>query len=1133
MADVQLTAVLFCDLVDSTVALASAGEEQFAVIRRSLERVVERAVGRQRGRIVKGLGDGAMAEFDTPSQALLAAVEIQFGVGSSAANIAMRIGISMGEVTLDEGDLFGIPVVEAARLCAAARPGQILTTATVAALARHNAAPLTPLGPLELKGLPEPIDTFEVDWSKVEPPAAAGSELPAALRSLPAFAFVARPDEWNELAGAWKSVCSGGRQLVLVSGEAGAGKTRLVAEFARQIVQEDAIVLYGGCREDAGPTLQPVLDALEHLGADQLDAVHSADERKRQFDAIASALADASRDAAVLLVLDDVHWAGPPPMQLILHLMHSPEPLRLCLVATHRDSPSDHSAALTDALADFHRLDGVTRVRVQGLDAAGVAAFVEAAASSRLVPPLRRAAEVLARDTDGNPFLLGELWRHLIESGALIRAAEGWEARPNLEQAGSPEAVRSVVGRRIDRLPASSRELLEVAAIAGSPFSVDLLARASGRDRATVLEELEPAINSATIQAADIGTFSFAHALVWRAIYDRLSASRRTRLHLTIAEALETLAETDEVLSERARHYIAAVPVADPALAVTAAERAAHAAMRTLAWENAAQLLSSVLPFVEQREPRARMLLTLADALLRCGDMAGALERLRECIELARAGELYELLIAATIEYEQAGWAIGRPGVEAEQLLREVLPLIPDEATRVRAMAARGRALALSGEPAGERVIEEAIEAARALGDPIQLHFAIQSSFNLPWWPERYPLLLERAREIKGLAGDDLDLLGNSLQWLCVALTLNAKFDELHGALDEHSRAAQRSGEPFHRHLVMAIRSTMAVLEGRFDEAERLAAEADAFAARMSGADVSGAYGVQMFTIRREQGRLDEVRPVIEMMARGEAEHSTWRPGLAAVYAELGFIDEARAEVRNLVTPGLTRLPRDSLFLASVTFLADAATAVGDRSAASTLYATLEPYRGTTVTIGHLIACYGAVDRYLGALAETAGRARDAERHYAKAIEIDGLLPSPVWLAHSRFRYANFLVHQGRRDGPRRAAELLDQVIESTRAIGMAALEQRATMLAAELDVGPREPAPIAVGEEQGIVGGLTAREREILSCLVDGLSNADIGKRLHISGNTAANHVRSILLKSGCANRTEAATWAVRQGLT
>ena len=302
------------------------------------------------------------------------------------------------------------------------------------------------------------------------------------------------------------------------------------------------------------------------------------------------------------------------------------------------------------------------------------------------------------------------------------------------------------------------------------------------------------------------------------------------------------------------------------------------------------------------------------------------------------------------------------------------------------------------------------------------------------------------------------------------------------------------------------MHSTLALFEGRFADAERLAVEASEHAELLSGAEQSGAYGVQMFSLRREQGRLEEVRPVVEAVVRLGRAHATWRPGLAAVYAELGMLDEARAEVKLLVTPGLPRVPRDGLYQASLSYLADAAVALGDRTAATTFYAELEPFRNSLVVGGHLIACYGSADRYLGALAEVAGRARDAERHYVRAIEIDTASGSPTWLAHSNLRYARFLARQGRRDGTGAgAANSSKASSRRARAIGMVVVERRAAELLDELgDVVVAEP----VGDD-GLAAALTGREREILDCLVDGLSNAAIGRRLHISPNTAANHVR------------------------
>jgi DNA-binding CsgD family transcriptional regulator/tetratricopeptide (TPR) repeat protein len=621
---------------------------------------------------------------------------------------------------------------------------------------------------------------------------------------------------------------------------------------------------------------------------------------------------------------------------------------------------------------------------------------------------------------------------------------------------------------------------------------------------------------------------------VWRAVYDRLPSSRRARLHLEVADALARLNPGDRSLPDLARHHLAALPLADPVVVIDVTARAAELAMRSLAYEDATELFAALLPIVSSPERRAELLVRAADARVRAGDGQVALDHLREAVALARETRRNDLLVSAAIAFETASWWLGLPGGEAEALLRDALPLVDDEPTRVRALAAYGRALALAGRSHdAERVVEEAIARAREIEAPALMSFALSTFFNVPWQPERYLLMLQRAEELCALAAAQADPLEamNAQHWLVLSLILNDEFDHLVAALQEHERIANRTRQPFCRHLSAAARSMHALMQGRFAAAEVLANEANELASGLSGVDASGVFGVQMFSLRREQGRLEEVRPVIEMVVRLNRESATWRTGLAALYAELGLVDEARAQVRELVDTGLTGIPRDSLFLGALTYLADAAVATGEQAAAAELYRALEPYRGTPVVLGHLIACYGAADRYLGALAELAGRGRDAETHFLRAVELDTSARAVTWLAHSRYRYAAFLVRQGRGRRSDRARTLLHQVVEVTEEVGMRTLHTRAAGLLAELG----EPVPVATVEDGaafGQAGTLSTREMDVVRCLANGLTNVEIGRHLHISQHTAANHVRSILMKSGLANRTEVAAWAIRNGV-
>jgi DNA-binding CsgD family transcriptional regulator len=267
-----------------------------------------------------------------------------------------------------------------------------------------------------------------------------------------------------------------------------------------------------------------------------------------------------------------------------------------------------------------------------------------------------------------------------------------------------------------------------------------------------------------------------------------------------------------------------------------------------------------------------------------------------------------------------------------------------------------------------------------------------------------------------------------------------------------------------------------------------------------------------MFGIRREQGRLAELAPLIRMLA-GE---TTWRPGLASLLTELGMEDEARRELAAVTADGLDAF-RASLWLASLTYLTDACTALGDEAVAALLYPELAPHAGSTVLIGHMAACYGAADRYLGMLAATLGEWERAQNHFERAMSLNRQMGAVTWLAHTAYQYGRMLLaSRGDRD---RAAELLGEASLLAERIGMPALLERIGSLGAA--------RPVA-----GPPDGLSYREVQILGLVAQGLSNREIGSALFISEHTAANHIRSILRKTSCANRTEAASYAHRHGL-
>jgi DNA-binding CsgD family transcriptional regulator len=274
-----------------------------------------------------------------------------------------------------------------------------------------------------------------------------------------------------------------------------------------------------------------------------------------------------------------------------------------------------------------------------------------------------------------------------------------------------------------------------------------------------------------------------------------------------------------------------------------------------------------------------------------------------------------------------------------------------------------------------------------------------------------------------------------------------------------------------------------------------------------------------MFGVRREQGRLAELAPVMGLLAGADGSAGVWRPGLAAVLAELGMEDEARRELGEIRREGFEPL-RESLWLGSLTYLADACATVGDDELAALVYPELVPLAGGNVVIGHGVACYGAADRFLGLLAATCGEQDRAAAHFEAALAFNRRMGATTWVAHTLYAYGRTIRVRDRAGDRPRAADLLSEAAALASRIGMPALLARARVLgadAAAADVPPDD---------------LSWREVDILRLVALGLSNREIGEELSISGHTVANHVRSILRKTGAANRTDAAGYAYRHAL-
>ena len=962
--------------------------------------------------------------------------------------------------------------------------------------------------------------------------------LPGPLRPVPRLPFVGRTQELAAARTLLPRAEDEGGRMLLVGGEPGSGKSRLVREFAAESATQGVLVLHGACDAVVHTPYGPLVEALDHLVKVVDPELLRADlgttggevtrlvpdlrrllpelpdpvagdpdtERHRLHTAVTDLLTSVGRRQPIVLVVEDGHWADVPTLIFLRHFVRAGAGARTLLLATFRDTEAEMPTDLADTLVDLRRSEATVRLHLEGLTEDEIGEFVRQVAGTADQALARAIADL----TSGNPFLVCELWRELADAGAMTVA-----------DLPTPQSVREVVSQRLLRLGPATVELLELAAVAGREFELDLLRRAARLDAAASGEAIEEAMRSGLIEELPGArlAYRFTHELVRRALHDRVSALRRADLHLRVAEALEAAPgqRSRRDLADLAHHFASAAPLGGHERAIEYSLLAAEAASAALAHEEAAARLRVALELgIDDEHRRAEVQLALGDACYRGGDSGGALAAFRAAAELARELGGGELLAGAAIGYEKTCWRPGLVDHGALELLDEASGALADEDStlRVRLLSGLARALGYQGDPRAAGVRVAAIEMARRLDDRPGLANVLATSY----WsrgPSSLEEIIEMLRESRELARGlgDIATEAEAIEWQIAALIALGDLEAARGELTAVRELVGQARQPFMIHVAEHYRSTIALCVGDFAEAEEATERSHEWSQLLTGRDPSGVYGIQMFTLRREQGRLAELAPVIRVLAGGERP-GAWRPGFVALLAELGMDDDVRRELAVVREHGLAGF-RDSLWIAALTYLADAAAAVADRETATLVYPELASHAGTPVMIGHGVACYGAADRYLGMLATVVGDLAAADAHFEAAMALNRRMGAATWVAHTAYEHARALLAAGDRD---RAARLAGEAAALAQRIGMPTLLARARAL------GSVEPPALP--------DGLSHREVEILRLVSRGLSNREIGAELFISEHTAANHVRSILRKTSCANRTEAASYAHRMGL-
>jgi len=694
----QTATILITDLVGSTDVRSRLGEEAADRLHRLHERLLRDAVEAHGGVVVKGLGDGVLASFSGAADAVAAAVAIQQAADFHSRRhpdqaLVVRAGVSAGDVTVEEdGDHVGTPVIEAARLCAAAAGGQILAADLVRALTRGRGGHrFSAVGDLELKGLAEPVTAVEVGWEADRP---VGAEVPFPPLLSGSGVFAGRAAQLQLLEAAWKEAVSGVRRAALVAGEAGVGKTRLSAELARRVHDGGGAVLYGRCEEDLGVPYEPFVEALrwfcEHVPAGELmsrlgrypaelarllpelgrlvpdlEPPLRSDpdtEQYRFFEAVASWLAAAGDPGGMLLVVDDLHWAPAPTIALLAHVLRSGDAGPLFVLATFRDTDIDPTHPLTPVLADLRRSHGIDRLALGGLSVDEVTQLLEGLPNAQTA---RALAVTLHDATEGNPFFVAEILRNVAESGRSPGTVP------------VPEGVRDVIMARIARLNPSSRQLLGVAAVLGRNFELGPIALVAGAGEEAAVGSLDEAIDARLVEETDVGAYRFVHALVRTGLYESLSATRRAQLHLRAADVFEQRGGDPARL---AHHLVAAAPLAAAERVASACLAAGDQALSVLADAEAAAWYTHGLPFAENNlDLRIDLLTGLGEAQRRTGDPASRqtlLDAARRAGDRADVARLVRAVLANSRGFFSV---VGQVDEERLELIATALDLRSEE----------------------------------------------------------------------------------------------------------------------------------------------------------------------------------------------------------------------------------------------------------------------------------------------------------------------------------------------------------------------------------------------------------------------------------------------------------------------
>ncbi|MDR2988823.1 MAG: AAA family ATPase, partial [Nocardiopsaceae bacterium] len=983
------------------------------------DQLIARAISSHGGVMLKnrGEGDSTFSAFTRATDAAAAALDAQRALGeqdwATSVPLSVRMAVHTGEALERDGDYYGPTVNRVARLRSLATGGQILVSGSTAEVVRDQVPPgsaLRELGDITLADLDRPERVFALITEGAGVPALSADHpvvteqppLPSALAWEAATPFAGRDHELARLADSWKTATATPGVAVFIAGEPGIGKSRLAAEFARTARVDGAAVLYGRCGEDLDVPYQPFIEALrafvDHIPRVQLPAALGANgaelsrllpeltqglgghtssdpdtDRYRLFEAVVDWLKTTAAHRPVLLVLDDLQWATRATLLLLRHLVQTSALSAVVALGIYRDTELAQAEALRELLTDLATNPAYVGINLSGLDPEAVAKMVNYEVGSEGSGTGR--AQFLVPETNGNPLFVAEMLRHLSETGTLTSHLENedWRSRGMT----LPEGVRSVIERRVQRLSEASRQALRIAAVVGPEFPLALVERvAEPAEPTAIVDALDEAVAARLITETigAPGSYGFSHDVVREVVLAALSATMRARLHWQIALALASITpepQSPSTSTQIAAHAKEGMSVGDAAQAAEWLEQAGETALTQFAYEEAFEYFRNMLVALDRcpADPERRY-----RALIGVGQSGNALAYFDAAHRawLEAASIAYSLQDAAKICMATYGYGydrrVGHRDEDLERLMNESLELIGPGDSALRAGMLAFRAVMRRGwvPPAVLRADgAEAFAMARWVGDPVTMAYVLGSMSSLYEGSDARPRrdLLREQLELRTAIGQETPMTYIALG--AVELQLG-NIGRARQALQYGLDSARKHHLGLDTNIALVLMAAMALMEGHFSEAKRLAAEARAIGPQNE--NVRMGYQAQVGASLAEQGRAPELLRGLKDLARAMPTLASGRAMLAALYAEVGQKAEARREFRSLAKDRFSAVPRDAYFPLAIRYLAELCCEFNETEPASNLLREVEPYSGQllVVTIGTSVE--GAADRSLGQL---------------------------------------------------------------------------------------------------------------------------------------------------------------------